>query len=191
MEIFFLFSIVDALKNYLNDASFKSSAFQDLQSRIAEMIPSFEVQSDSTSSNFLIQGIANMQETMYSLSTSDSSLVSAPVLLLAAGVVIFFGVIGESFFKKTGIPDVAFIMMLGVLIGPVLGIIQPEVVLEVVPYFAALALIIIMFDGGLNLEIKSMVKTAHFASVLSIIGFVISVGIVTGLAHFCVGVGLD
>jgi cell volume regulation protein A len=98
--------------------------------------------------------------------------------------VIFFGVIGESFFKKTGIPDVAFIMILGVLIGPVLGIIQPEVVLEVVPYFAALALIIIMFDGGLNLEIKSMVKTAHFALVLSIIGFVISVGIVTGLTHY-------
>ena len=118
------------------------------------------------------------------LSTSDSTFVSAPVLLLAAGVVIFFGVIGESFFKKTGIPDVAFIMMLGVLIGPVLGIIQPEVVLEVVPYFAALALIIIMFDGGLNLEIKSMVKTAHFALILSIIGFVISVGIVTGLTHY-------
>jgi len=184
MEIFFLFSIVDVLKNYLNDASFESSGFQDLQSRIAEMIPSFGVQSDSASSNFLIQGIANMQDTMESLSASESSLVSAPILLLAAGVVIFFGVIGESFFKKTGIPDVAFIMMLGVLIGPVLGIIQPEIVLEVVPYFAALALIIIMFDGGLNLEIKSMVKTVHFSSVLSIIGFVISVGIVTGLAHF-------
>ena len=75
-------------------------------------------------------------------------------------------------------------MILGVLIGPVFGIIQPEVVLEVVPYFAALALIIIMFDGGLNLEIKSMVKTAHFASILSIIGFVISVVTVTGLAHY-------
>ncbi|MDH3341080.1 MAG: cation:proton antiporter [Nitrosopumilus sp.] len=183
MEIFFFFSIVDALKNYFNNA-FGSFNFQEFQPKIAEMMPSFEVSSDSTSSNFLINGLANMQDTMASLSTSESSLVSAPVLLLAAGVVIFFGVIGESFFKKTGIPDVAFIMVLGVLIGPVLGIIQPEVVLEVVPYFAALALIIIMFDGGLNLEIKSMVKTAHFALVLSIIGFVISVGIVTGLTHY-------
>jgi len=183
MEIFFFFSIVDALKNYFNNA-FGSFSFQEFQSRTSQMMPSFEISSDSASSNFLINGLANMQDTMSSLSTSESSLVSAPVLLLAAGVVIFFGVIGESFFKKTGIPDVAFIMILGVLIGPVLGIIQPEVVLEVVPYFAALALIIIMFDGGLNLEIKSMVKTAHFASVLSIIGFVISVGIVTGLTHY-------
>ena len=184
MEIFFLFSIVDSLKNYLDNLSFGSFGFQELQSKIAQMMPSFDTQSDSASSNFLINGLANMQDTMVSLTSSDSSLVSAPVLLLAAGVVIFFGVIGESFFKKTGIPDVAFIMVLGVLIGPVLGIIQPEVVVEVVPYFAALALIIIMFDGGLNLEIKSMVKTAHFASILSIIGFVISVGIVTGMTHY-------
>ena len=183
MEIFFLFSMVDTLKNYFRDFSILSSDFQELKLRLFSMFPSFNLSDDDTS-NFLINGLANMHDTMVSLSSSESSLVSAPVLLLAAGVVIFFGVIGESFFKKTGIPDVAFIMILGVLIGPVFGIIQPEVVLEVVPYFAALALIIIMFDGGLNLEIKSMIKTAHFASILSIIGFVISVVIVTSLAHY-------
>ncbi len=139
MEIFFLFSIIDTLKNYLNEFSLDSFEFQELKSKISEMLPSFEVQGDSASpSNFLNSGPANIQETMASLSTPESTFVSAPVLLLAAGVVIFFGVIGESFFKKTGIPDVAFIMILGVLIGPVLGIIQPEVVLEVVPYFAAI-----------------------------------------------------
>ena len=183
MEIFFLFSIIDTLKNYFDRLDEWSSGFQGFKSKVSEMMPSFNLQ-DGDTSNFLIEGFANIQTTMSSLSASESSLVSAPVLLLSAGVVIFFGVIGESFFKKTGIPDVALIMILGVIIGPVLGIIQPEVVIEVVPYFAALALIIIMFDGGLNLEIKSMVKTAHFASVLSIIGFVISVGIVTGLAHY-------
>ena len=54
-------------------------------------------------------------------------------------------------------------MVLGVIIGPVFGIIQPEAVIQVVPYFAALALIIIMFDGGLNLDLKHIVKTAHFS----------------------------
>ena len=56
------------------------------------------------------------------------------------------GVIGEAFFKKTGIPDVAFLMMLGVVLGPLLGIIRPDAVTLVVPYFAGVALIIIMFD---------------------------------------------
>ena len=48
-----------------------------------------------------------------------SSIASAHVILLAAGVVIFLGVAGEAFFKKTGIPDVAFLMIFGVMIGPV------------------------------------------------------------------------
>ena len=71
------------------------------------------------------------------LSITEGSIASAPVILLAAGIVIFMGVIGEAFFKKTGIPDVAFLMMLGVtVLGPLLGIIRPDAVTLVVPYFA-------------------------------------------------------
>jgi len=39
-------------------------------------------------------------------------------------------------------------MVLGIVIGPVLGIIQTEAVLKFVHYFAAVALIIIMIEGG-------------------------------------------
>ncbi|MGD8918052.1 MAG: cation:proton antiporter, partial [Nitrosopumilaceae archaeon] len=116
--------------------------------------------------------------------SQDGPVASAHVILLAAGVVIFLGVAGEAFFKKTGIPDVAFLMVLGVIIGPVLGIIQAEAVIQIVPYFAALALIIIMFDGGLNLDLKHMVKTAHFAFTLAILGFILSVAITTITVHY-------
>ena len=115
---------------------------------------------------------------------SDSSIASAPVLLLAAGVVIFAGVVGEAFFRRTGVPEVAFLMILGVILGPVLGIVQIEAVMAIVPYFAALALIIIMFDGGLNLNLKRLVSTAHFATALVVGGFIISVALVAVGAHF-------
>ena len=75
-------------------------------------------------------------------------------------------------------------MILGVIIGPVLGIIQAEAVIQVVPYFAALALIIIMFDGGLNLDIKHIVKTAHYSFTLAIIGFILSVVIISLATHY-------
>lgn len=120
---------------------------------------------------------------------SDSSIASAPVLLLAAGVVIFAGVAGEAFFRRTGVPEVAFLMILGVILGPVLGIVQIEAVMAIVPYFAALALIIIMFDGGLNLNLKRLVSTAHFATALVVGGFIISVALVAVGAHFILGWG--
>ena len=135
-------------------------------------------------SSMVLDKIAELERSVGTLAIQDGPIASAHVILLAAGVVIFLGVAGEAFFKKTGIPDVTFLMMLGVIIGPVFGIIQPEAVIQVVPYFAALALIIIMFDGGLNLDIKHVIKTAHFSVTLAILGFILSVVIITLAAHF-------
>lgn len=138
-------------------------------------------------STMVLEKLTELQNSIGALSIQDGPIASAHVILLAAGVVIFLGVAGEAFFKKTGIPDVAFLMILGVIIGPVFGLIQPEAVIRVVPYFAALALIIIMFDGGLNLDIKRVVKTVHFSITLAILGFILSVAIITLAAHFALG----
>ena len=139
---------------------------------------------DKIDSSFILEKMSEIQELINNLGIQDGPIASAHVILLAAGVVIFSGVVGEAFFKKTGVPDVAFLMILGVIIGPVLGIIQTEAVIQVVPYFAALALIIIMFDGGFNLDIKNMIRTAHFAFALAILGFILSVIFVTIGAHY-------
>lgn len=138
-------------------------------------------------SNLILDKITELQNSIITLSIQDGPIAAAHVVLLAAGVTIFLGVAGEAFFKKTGIPDVAFLMIFGVIIGPVFGIIQPEAVIQVVPYFAALALIIIMFDGGLNLDIKHVVKTAHFSVTLATLGFVLSVAIISIAAHYTLG----
>ena len=135
-------------------------------------------------SSVILNKLAEIQTSISSLSIQDEPIATAPIILLAAGVVIFLGVAGEAFFKKTGIPDVAFLMILGVIIGPVFGIISAEAVIQVVPYFAALALIIIMFDGGLNLDIKHVVKTAHYSVTLAIIGFILSVIIISVATHY-------
>lgn len=134
--------------------------------------------------------LAEFQASVTAALVQDGLVAPAHVILLVAGVVIFLGVAGEAFFKKTGIPDVAFLMVLGVVIGPVFGLIQPEAVVQVVPYFAALALIIIMFDGGLNLDIKQVVKTVHFSFALALVGFVVSVVIIAAAAHYILEWGL-
>lgn len=157
-------SILDYVKSFVNE-------------NYTELNFDFEI------SNYLPQ----IEDFLSKISITEQGIASAPVILLAAGVTIFLGVAGEAFFKKTGIPDVAFLLILGVFFGPILGIIQPEVVVEIVPYFAAIALIIIMFDGGLNLDLKHMAKTAHFAIVLAILGFIVSVLLVTLFAHYGIG----
>jgi cell volume regulation protein A len=171
-----------------NTEQVSGSNAKDLVSSFFEHNPIEAVDASQINSDFFSQGIANVQNVVAEFSGGTGSLIaSAPILLLAASVVIILGVLGEAFFKKTGIPDIAFLMVLGVLIGPVFGIIQPEAVIEIVPYFAALALIIIMFDGGYNLHIGNVLKTAHFAIVLVILGFAVSVGIVAAFGHYGLG----
>lgn len=161
-------SILDMVRSFFGDLIDSNSQFE----------PDLE---------FLHQGFARIQEVIPQLTIGTESIASAQVVLLAAGVTIFLGVAGEAFFKKTGIPDIAFLLILGVIIGPVFGIIQPDAVIQVVPYFAAIALIIIMFDGGINLDIRNVVKTAHFAVLLTVLGFAVSVTIVTLIAFYGLG----
>jgi cell volume regulation protein A len=139
---------------------------------------------------FALEGLFSFQDSMPKFEPLIGEIMSAPVLLLAGAVIIFLGVAGEAFFRKTGIPDIAFLMILGVIIGPILGIIPTSTVVEIVPYFAAVALILIMFDGGLNLDIRNVVKTAHYALLLSILGFLISVISVTLVALYGLEWGL-
>ena len=117
-----------------------------------------------------------------------AAITSSPeIILLAVGAIIFLGVGGENFFKKTGIPDIAFLMMLGIILGPVLGVVTSSSAVAVVPYFAALALIIIMFDGGLNLDIRNVITTARFSLALSVLGFLASMAVTTIIAFLALG----
>ena len=187
--------MLDSFVSFFRDEVFSNIDTSELAGRnVRDILKSYfeenpisEPDPGGSGYNFLPEGIANLQNTLANLSFGDSLIASAPILLLAASVVIIMGVLGEAFFKKTGIPDILFLMVLGVIIGPVLGIIQPEAVLEIVPYFAAVALIIIMFDGGLNLHLGKVVKTAHFSIILVIVGFAVSVGIVGSFAHYGLG----
>jgi len=188
-------ALLDSFTSFFRDEVFSNidttelagKNVRDLLKSYFEANPISEPDPGGTGYNFMPEGIANLQNVLANVSFGDSLVASAPILLLAASVVIIMGVLGEAFFKKTGIPDILFLMVLGIIIGPVLGIIQPEAVLKIVPYFAAVALIIIMFDGGLNLHIGKVLKTAHFAVILVIVGFAISVGIVAALAHYGLG----
>ena len=137
------FSILDLIRPYFEDIS----------------LP--EIPKEQLDSNFFMQGLVKLQEAIEGFSGEDN-IAAAHVVLLAAGVTIFLGVAGEAFFKRTGIPDIAFLMILGVIIGPVLGIIQADVVTEIVPYFAALALIIIMFDVVSCLTYATLAATIIF-----------------------------
>ena len=140
-------------------------------------------------SNFLQNGTMDLNRYISQSLFHNSSLESAQVVFLAVGVIIVLGIVGDAFFRKTGIPDVIFLMIAGVIIGPVLGIVGTDTIFKIAPYFAALATIMILFGGGLTLNIRNVIYSAHFAFLIAFLGFALSVVVTSVITVY--GLGWD
>ena len=79
-------------------------------------------------------------------------------IFASLGIILLIGYSGGLAYAKTKIPESVFMIMIGLLIGPILGLVQPAVILPIVPFFSSLALIIIMLDSGLELNIFKVFK---------------------------------
>ena len=110
--------------------------------------------------------------------------------LIIGALIIINGFAANFFFKKTGIPDMLFLIFIGVIFGPIFGIFDPITVKNFAPFIAALALAYILFDGGMGLNIKHVLSNSPKAIILAIIGFVFSVIAVCGFMVFVFNVPL-
>jgi cell volume regulation protein A len=111
----------------------------------------------------------------------------AVIAFLVAAVIIILGFLGEEFFKRTSIPDSILLLLFGVLLGPIFKLFAHEQLLAITPYFAALALIIILFDGGLNMDIRAAIKNSPRALVLAITGWILNVLVTAFLCKYLLG----
>ncbi|MEM3437980.1 MAG: cation:proton antiporter, partial [Nitrososphaerales archaeon] len=87
-------------------------------------------------------------------------------LFILVGIIVIIGFLGSYLFRKTGIPDILILILLGAIVGPVLNLVERSVLISVAPIFAALAIAVILFDGGLNLNLYTVLKESPRAIVL-------------------------
>ncbi|MBN1384410.1 MAG: cation:proton antiporter [Elusimicrobia bacterium] len=89
-----------------------------------------------------------------------------------AGLVIFIGFLGGLVFEKTKISEILVLIFIGIILGPVLKLIAPEKLAAFTEIFGALALMVILFDGGMALELEKVFKTFSFAAIFVSITFI-------------------
>ena len=118
---------------------------------------------------------------------AEENLDVAVVAFLVAAVIIILGFLGEEFFKRTSIPDPLLLLLLGVLMGPIFQFFAQDELLAITPYFSALALIIILFDGGLNMKISEAVKNSPRALIMALMGWTLNVLITAALCKVFLG----
>jgi NhaP-type Na+/H+ or K+/H+ antiporter len=88
------------------------------------------------------------------------------LIIAACGALFFIGHLLEAVFRRHRIPDVLPLILLGALAGPGFRLIEPRGVTAVEHVFGQLALIVILFHGGLELPLGTL--KAHAGSALKV-----------------------
>jgi cell volume regulation protein A len=80
--------------------------------------------------------------------------------LVAVSAIFLIGAIGEIVFERTFIPDAIWLILTGVLLGPILGWVTRHQLNTIAPHFAALTLVVVLFDGGSRMRLSDLGRVA-------------------------------
>ncbi len=109
--------------------------------------------------------------------------------LIISALIIVIGFLSNYLFERTGLPDMLFLIILGYVVGPFLHLIDPSVA-DLAPYLAALALVFILFDGGMKMNIRQVLSQSPRAILLAVSGFLISLSLIALFMTYMVQVPL-
>ncbi len=93
-----------------------------------------------------------------------------PVLIFI-GLLVFFAHLFVALFERTKIPDVLYLILIGVVIGPVLQVVTPMDFGKVGHVFTTIALVVILFEGGLELSYEHLRVSLRSTLIITIVSY--------------------
>ena len=134
------------------------------------------------------------------------------VVFFSIGIITIIGYIASNIFDRTGIPDTPFLIILGFIAAAFIASTATEqeslslTLVQIAPYLSALAIAVILFNGGMYLKIRQVIEETprgFFVTstsviitifVLTVVGYLInsfvfdqSWGIITGGEYYWLG----
>jgi cell volume regulation protein A len=96
------------------------------------------------------------------------------LFLVTIASIFMIGTLGEIVFRRTQVPDVVWLLLAGIVLGPVSGVVTRDQLAVIAPYFGALTLVVVLFDGGSRLKLREISRTAPRAGLLALLTFAFS-----------------
>jgi cell volume regulation protein A len=112
------------------------------------------------------------------------------LFLLCLSAILVLGSIGGAIFTRVGIPDALCLVSAGVILGPVLGVVDQATLTTIAPFLGAITIIVVLFEGGSSLELADVVRGSLRATMLALSGFAISATLVAAVVVVGAAVGL-
>jgi cell volume regulation protein A len=114
-------------------------------------------------------------------------LVDTPLVFLIAAAIIIVGFLANILFRRTGWPEILFLILIGILLGPVLKLFSQSDFLPVLPLISTFTLIMVLFRGGMELDLSEIAARSPRALLQTIAYFAGGLILVTLFTHFVLG----
>jgi cell volume regulation protein A len=105
-----------------------------------------------------------------------SRIFGIPAALLVVAV------LANRLSRWTRVPDIIVLLLIGVGLGPILHWVHPEYFAVTTRILGMLALILILFEGGLELRLKEALRYSPGGLLLALVSYGITVGLVAAVA---------
>lgn len=115
--------------------------------------------------------------------------MSSAWVIAFVGLMVFLAHAFMALFRKTRVPDVLLLISIGILLGPVLGLVHPRHFGAVGPVFAQVALAIILFEGGHDTRLEVLRENWKSCLLLTFPAFLAS--FLLGTAFLRVTTGME
>lgn len=105
----------------------------------------------------------------------------APVIAFV-GILVFLAHLFTAVFRRTRVPDVLLLIIIGICVGPILNLASPNDFGTAGMILTIVTLIILLFENGTSLELRPLFSTVGGALLLTAATFLLTMGAVAGLA---------
>ena len=109
----------------------------------------------------------------------DQNLLHSGAFLLGLGIVIYAGIFSSYIYERFKIPDVLNLIFIGILLGPVFHVVNPNFLKIWMPLVGAIALSLILFEGGLDLDVDQIIDRFGLAFALATGTFLLNVTLIS------------
>lgn len=112
------------------------------------------------------------------------------IIIIFIGLFIFWGHYLAGVFERRGIPDVLGLMLIGILLGPVTGLVDAAKFGTMGSLFSNLVLVFILFESGTDLKISEVTKSFKESAGITIVGFFMTWLVLSVLTYFIFGLSI-
>jgi len=103
------------------------------------------------------------------------------ITLSLIAIIALLGFFGNVIFNRTNIPSTLWLLLFGLLLSQVFNFVNRGALTSMTSIMGAIAIITILSEGGMSLDIREMILEAPKGFLLLVIGLIFSVGATVGI----------